>query len=123
MSAANFPTIVYRCPGACVGSLGTTFSSVGVDDAEQLEQRLADGWHRTMPEAIDAYLNPQPVVTITPAPQPDPAPIPNDDAPPTRAEMLAQAHQLGLRVDRRWSEETLLARINAAMAPTNEDPI
>ena len=122
MSAANFPTIVYRCPGACVGSLGTTFSSVGVDDAEQLEQRLADGWHRTMPEAIDAYLNPQPVVTITLAPQPDPAPIP-DDAPPTRDEMMQQAEILGIKPDKRWSDATLMAKINAAMAPTNEDPI
>lgn len=115
MSAADFPTIVYRCPGACVGSLGTTFSSVGVDDAEQLEQRLADGWHRTMPEAIDAYLNPQPVVTITPAPQPDPAPIPDDDAPPTRDELEQKAIELGVKFDGRTTDGALLRRINAAM--------
>lgn len=116
----DLPTIVYRCPGPFQGSLGTTFNSVGVDNADELAARLADGWHCTMPEAIDAYLNPQPVVTITPTPEPEPepepAPIPDDDAPPTREEMVAKAALLGLRVDRRWSDETLLARIAVAMA-------
>ena len=118
---SDFPTIVYRCPGDWFGPRGTTFTSVGVDNAEQLAARLADGWHRTQCEAVEAYLNPQPVVTMTPAPEPqpepEPAPIPDDDAPPAREEMVAQAALLGLRVDRRWSDETLLARIAAAMAP------
>jgi hypothetical protein len=40
--------------------------------------------------------------------------------------MLEQAAKLNLRVDRRWSDETLLAKINAAMAAepaADEDPI
>jgi hypothetical protein len=39
--------------------------------------------------------------------------------------MMQQAELLGLKVDRRWSDETLLAKINAAMAaePAADDPI
>jgi len=45
------------------------------------------------------------------------APTPADDAPPTRAEMLEQAEILGIKVDKRWSDATLLAKINATMNP------
>lgn len=45
------------------------------------------------------------------APQP-----PADDAPPTREEMLEQAARVGLKVDRRWSDARLLAKIDEAMA-------
>jgi len=34
---------------------------------------------------------------------------------PTRDEMLEQAAKIGLKVDKRWSDETLLNRINQAM--------
>jgi hypothetical protein len=42
---------------------------------------------------------------------------PADDAPPTRSEMLQQAQILGLKVDKRWSDATLMAKINEAMNP------
>lgn len=45
-------------------------------------------------------------------------PVPSDDAPPTRTEMLQQAELLGIKADKRWSDATLLAKINAAMNPT-----
>jgi hypothetical protein len=85
-----------------------------------MAQRLAEGWFATLSEAAESFLNPTPVVEavvgeiVTP-----------DDAPPTREEMLAQAQLLGLRVDKRWSDETLLAKIDAAMAaaPAADDPI
>jgi len=34
---------------------------------------------------------------------------------PTHGEMLEQAAKIGLKVDKRWSDETLLNRINQAM--------
>jgi hypothetical protein len=40
--------------------------------------------------------------------------------------MLQQANLLGIKVDRRWNDETLLAKINAAMAapaPADKDPV
>jgi hypothetical protein len=38
-----------------------------------------------------------------------------EDAPPTRDEMLEQAKRIGLKVDRRWNDETLLSAIVAKM--------
>ena len=37
------------------------------------------------------------------------------DALPTREEMLQQADAIGLKIDKRWSEATLLNKINNAM--------
>jgi hypothetical protein len=42
---------------------------------------------------------------------------PADDAPATRDEMLQQAEILGIKPDKRWSDATLMAKINAAMNP------
>lgn len=41
--------------------------------------------------------------------------VPDDNAPPTRDEMVDQATLLGIQVDKRWSDKTLLAKIEAAM--------
>lgn len=43
------------------------------------------------------------------------APVPDDDAPPTRAELEQKARELGVKFDGRTSDGTLLRRINAAM--------
>ncbi len=40
---------------------------------------------------------------------------------PTRNEMLEQAAKIGLKVDKRWSDETLLNRINQAMEAASWD--
>jgi hypothetical protein len=40
---------------------------------------------------------------------------------PTRDEMLEQAVKIGLKVDKRWSDETLLNRINQAMEAASWD--
>ncbi len=107
--------LVYRSPGPHWGPPGKTYDCKGVD-LEHLEQAVADGWH----ESFLAALGLEPVSAPV-----EPAPEPTDDAPPTRAEMMQQASLLGLKVDKRWSDETLLAKINAAMAaePAADDPI
>jgi hypothetical protein len=108
--------LVYRSPGPHWGPPGKTYDCKGVD-LEELAQAVADGWH----ESFVAALGLEPVD----APAVEVQPEPTDDAPPTRAEMMQQAELLGLKVDRRWSDETLLAKINAAMAaePAADDPI
>lgn len=40
---------------------------------------------------------------------------------PTRDEMLEQADKIGLKVDKRWSDETLLSRINQGMEAASWD--
>jgi hypothetical protein len=44
-----------------------------------------------------------------------PANVPDDNAPPTRAELEAQAVKLGLKFDGRTTDKRLLDRINEAM--------
>jgi hypothetical protein len=46
-----------------------------------------------------------------------------DEAPPTRDEMLAKAAEIGLAVDKRWSDKTLAAKIiDALMAAEAATP-
>lgn len=106
----DFPTIVYKCPGDRFGPPYTTFKSIGVTDRETFDKALADGWFATLPEAAEAYLNPAPdrVAIVV---EPEPA----DNAPPTRDEMLAKAAEIGLTVDKRWSDKTLANKIIEAL--------
>jgi hypothetical protein len=85
----DFPTIVYKCPGDRPGPPGTTYQSIGIADAEALEKALKSGWFATLPEAAAAFLRPAPVVA------PEPEPVVEEDAPPTRDEMLAKAAEIG----------------------------
>ena len=111
---------VYRSPGPHWGPPGTTYDCKGVSP-EELTQAIADGWRESYLAALGLEPVDAPAIEV----QPEPAPEHTDDAPPTRAEMMQQAELLGLKVDRRWSDETLLAKINAAMAaePAADDPI
>ena len=106
----DFPTIVYRCPGDRFGPPHTTFKSIGVADKKAFDKALADGWFATLPEAAEAYLKPAPdrVAIVV---EPEPA----DNAPPTRDEMLAKAAEIGLTVDKRWSDKTLANKIIEAL--------
>jgi hypothetical protein len=106
----DFPTIVYKCPGDRPGPPHTTFKSVGVADKKAFDQALADGWFATLPEAAEAYRNPAPdraAIVV------EPEPI--DNAPPTRDEMLTKAAEIGLTVDKRWSDKTLANKIIEAL--------
>ena len=85
---------------------------------EELDAAIADGWHVSLPEAYaarEAALAPKPLDIPAPV-LPEPEAIPDDNAPPTRAEMIAKADELGIKVDARWSDKTLLAKIEEALA-------
>lgn len=47
--------------------------------------------------------------------------VPKDDGPPTRDEMLQQAETIGLKVDKRWSDATLLKHIEELQWATQND--
>jgi hypothetical protein len=47
--------------------------------------------------------------------------IPVDESPATREEMLQQAEAIGLKVDKRWSDATLLKQIEEASCLTPND--
>jgi hypothetical protein len=99
-------TIVYRCPGRHLITNGITFDALGIELVD-LDKALSEGWHETVPKAIEALTPPPQVVT--------PQAEPSDTAPPTRDEMLEQADKLKIQVDKRWSDATLLKKINEAM--------
>jgi hypothetical protein len=108
----DFPTFVYRCPGPHFGPPGTTYGTLDVAGEDALQEALADGWHVSLLEAAEAFLRkPEPVLEV----EPEQA----ADAPPTRDEMLEQARRIGLKVDRRWNDETLLSAIVAKMKEQN----
>lgn len=44
-----------------------------------------------------------------------------EDSPPTREEMLQQAGVMGLKVDKRWSDATLLKHIEESAWATQND--
>jgi hypothetical protein len=44
-----------------------------------------------------------------------------EDTPPTREEMLQQAEVIGLKVDKRWSDATLLKHIEESAWATQND--
>ena len=46
---------------------------------------------------------------------------PKDNSPPTRDEMLQQAETIGLKVDKRWSDATLLKNIEELQWATQND--
>jgi hypothetical protein len=96
---------IYRSPGPHFGPPGNTYDSKGVTP-EDLPQAIAEGWS-------ESYL-----AALGMKPEPDPA-LSGDNAPATRAEMEQQAALLGIDVDGRWSDKTLLANIHAAMNAAN----
>ncbi len=96
----EFPRMIYRAGGPhnCEGILCEYRM---VESAEAFEQAHADGWRLTHTEAGEA---------AKPAPEPV-AEVPDDNAPPTRAEMLQRAEELGIKVDKRWSDKRLAEAI------------
>ena len=140
-----FPTFVFRSPGPQRHSSGGAYRFAPVNNEAELTEMLAQGYHADVRTAIAACGErafthgltttqarkvsaskllarlkarlaedaiPAAVVEVE-----EPAAPPADDAPPTRDEMLQQAEILGIKPDKRWSDATLMAKINAAMNP------
>jgi len=97
----QFPTIVYRSPGANPGPNGTSYDYKGVEDAKALEAAIGEGWHVSLVAAV---------VPVAVADVPE-----DDDAPPSRDELEVQAVKLGLKFDGRTSDAKLARMINEAM--------
>jgi len=73
-------------------------------------------------QAIERKLNkvyfPSPIGTVEVV---EVSEVIDEIAKPTRDEMLEQADKISLKVDKRWSDETLLNRINQAMEAESWD--
>ena len=95
----DFPKIVYKCPGPHFGPSGTTYQSVGVSNQKDFDLMLKDGWHKSLPDAVKSISIAEELTYST----------------ISREEMLQQAKKLGIKVDNRWSDDTLLQKINDLM--------
>lgn len=94
----DFPRMLYRS-GGTEEIHGALLSTLIVNDEDELDAALAKGWHLTTPEALGEYDAP-----------------PADDAPATRAEMLAKAKEMGLAHAFNISNVKLAELIDAALA-------
>jgi hypothetical protein len=132
----EFPILVYRSPGSFRGHLGASYTYRQVTDDGEFAAALSSGWFRTADEAIAAageaaythgltkkqlarVLKGKPWLRAAPpkveAPVAAPVEVPDDDAPPTRAELEEQATLLGIKFDGRTTDKRLADRIAEAM--------
>ncbi len=101
----QFPQALYRQPGRDVETDSGWCAYAIAADAEALEAALADGWHATPPEAAAANKPADPAAPV----------VPDDNAPPTRAELERKATELHIKFDGRWSDKRLAEVIAAAL--------
>ena len=104
-----FPCLVYRCPGPHIGPPGTTYVAESAANESELAAAISAGWFATLPEAVEAFLRPAAASVESTEPATEPA---HDDAPPTREELEAKAAELGVKVDKRWSDKTLMEKLD-----------
>lgn len=98
----EFPSMVYKVPGKHVRPHGT-YDFEGVNNAEELQAKLKDGWFSSLSEAIDSK------ETIVEAKESD------DIAPPTRQELEEKATELGIKFDGRFSDKKIAQLIEDAL--------
>ena len=103
-----FEEILYRGFGPHQRK-GGGFSTLGVSSEDEMQRALADGWYRTLADAIEAHDNPAAAQAQA---ETD---VPDDDAPVTRAELEANAEKLGVKFDGRTSDSALLRKIKRAL--------
>ena len=94
-----FPRLVFRSPGPhqCQGG---TYAYAPVSDQKEADERLADGWFATLPEAIEGKAA---------------VPEQDDNAPPTRDELERKATELDIKFDGRTSDRKLGELIEVAL--------
>jgi hypothetical protein len=100
----EFPAMVYKVPGKHVRPYGT-YDFAGVNNTEELEAKLKEGWFSSLTEAIDT----KKVETVVKAVKTD------DVAPPTRQELEEKATELGIKFDGRFSDKKIEQLINEAL--------
>ena len=101
--------MLYKCPGP-YSIHGAQFDYCIIDEDEDgaLEHAINAGWFYTPDEAkkADEILNKKE--------------IPEDNAPPTRDEMVEKAQNLGIKNIGRMTDETLNNRIEEALKTESE---
>lgn len=104
---SQFPALVYKVPGKHVRPRGT-YDFTGVNNAEELEVKLKEGWFWTLEDAID----PPKVAKVEPEVESvKESEVLDDSTPPTRDELEAKATELGIKFDGRFSDKKIAGLI------------
>jgi len=106
---SEFPDIVYRVPGPHYGADGRGFAYMGVNDADEMKAALADGWHRTIADAMGNTEAKAVLVEVAEAQE-----AVADIADETREALEVKAKALGVSFNSRTSDKVLAERIAAA---------
>lgn len=95
----KYSSIVYKCPGPhqCPGG---TFAYRGVNSETEQAEALSSGWFRTLPEAIEGKTAEK---------------RSSFEPPPTREELEHKAKELGIKFDKKTTDETLSKKIAEAL--------
>ena len=138
------PCSIYRAPGS-IRRARYSYDTMLATTQQQLDARLASGWHLTLEQALDAagesasrHLANRKVrtrkvrVAAPPAErrasfkraanavqivaEMKPVAVPADSDAPTRIELVAKATELGLKFSKRTSDEKLLDMITEALS-------
>ena len=99
----EFPLMVYKVPGKHLGA-GGSYDFAGVNNAEELDAKLKDGWFSSLAEAIE----PKKVEPVVDAKE-------DDIAPPSRQELEEKATELGIKFDGRFSDKKIAQLIEEAL--------
>lgn len=102
----QFPQMLYQT-GGTEEIHGGKFATHIVNDQDELDAALADGWHLTTCEAKAAVEKPAGGGL-------------DDNAPPTREELEQKATELGIEFSPRIGDAKLAERIELALAATTK---
>lgn len=98
------PTMIYKAPGLHEIHGGRfDYRIVDADEEGELEQAVADGWHLTTPAALEAGESAKKAAED------------EDNAPPTRDELIAKAKELDLSFGPNTSSKKLGEMIDAKL--------
>lgn len=98
----DFPTLVFKKGGAHQMK-GGTFSYRGVNDAAEFEAAVSAGWVSTMAELDKPVLTAEEVKEV------------DENAPPTREELIAKCNELGIKFHHKAGDKKLAELIDEAI--------
>ena len=112
----EFPALVYKAKGKHIRPYGT-YDYVGVNNAEELAEKLSEGWFESLEAAIEALKPKKFAETPVSKPaEPVSSLVVDDSAAPTRQELETKANELGIKFDGRYSDKRLTQLIDDALA-------
>jgi hypothetical protein len=102
----EYPAFVYRKADKARQD-GSKFDTLLVHNDDERKSALDVGW---ADDVLQALAPKQKTVVVD-----EPVRVPDDDAPPTRAELESKATELGLKFDGRTSDRKLCLMIDEAL--------